>query len=102
MSSHQLLPNRRSHEVIAFEHDGQRYVAGVGYYGSGVLAEVFLTASKSGTAIETFATDAAILLSFALQHGADPAAIRRALVRNGNGAPGGPVARLLDILAGEV
>jgi len=95
----QRLPNRRGHEVIAFEHDGQKYIAGIGRFALGGLAEAFMTASKSGTAIETFAADAAILLSFALQHGADPAAVRRALVRNANGEPGGPIARLLDLLA---
>lgn len=94
------LPNERSHEVISFGRDGQRHVAGTGRFPDGALGEVFLTASKSGAAIETFAADAAILLSFALQHGADPAAIRRALVPNGQGDPGVPIARLLDLLVG--
>jgi hypothetical protein len=60
---------------------------------------VFMTAAKSGTAIETFAADAAILLSFALQHGADSAAIRRALTRNSDGRAAGPLGVLLDLLA---
>jgi hypothetical protein len=101
MTARQRLPNRRSHEVIAFEHDGQKYAAGVGRFDTGTVAEVFLTANKSGTAIQNFAADSAIVLSFAMQHGADAAAIRRALVRNGRGEPGSPIARLLDLLAGE-
>jgi hypothetical protein len=44
---------------------------------------------------ESYAADAVI------QHGAHPAATRRALVRNGQGEPGGPTARLLDILGTE-
>jgi hypothetical protein len=56
------LPSRRGHEVISFEHDGQQHVAGAGRFADGVLGEVFLSASKSGTAIETFAADGATCL----------------------------------------
>jgi hypothetical protein len=81
MTARKRLPNRRGHEVIAFEHDGQKYIAGVGRFDPGSLGKVLLIASKSGTAIQNFAADSAILLSFVLQHGADPAAIRRVLVQ---------------------
>jgi ribonucleoside-diphosphate reductase alpha chain len=97
----QCLPTRREHEVFEFEHFGVRFVAGLGRFSDGRLAEVFLNTSKVGSAVEVQSRDAAILLSFALQHGADPTSIRRALSRNGDGEPGGPIARLLDIFAGE-
>src|SRR5690242_1320652 len=54
------LPNRRAHDLIAFEHNGQRYVGGVGRFQDGTLAEVFLNSEKHGTALETIARDAAI------------------------------------------
>ena len=46
----QRLPNRRCHEVIQFEHGGFTYIAGIGRFDDGRLAEVFLTAAKTGTA----------------------------------------------------
>jgi len=50
---------------------------------------------------DTNARDAAILLSFALQHGADINEIRKALCRNSSGRALGLIGRALDILTGE-
>ena len=79
------LPNRRAHTLLNIEASGFRYVAGVGHYDDGRLAEIFLNAEKGGTAIETAARDSAVVASLALQHGVPPETIRRALTRNGNG-----------------
>jgi hypothetical protein len=43
--------------------------------------------------------DAAIILSFALQYGADAEAIRRAVSRNSKGEPSGVMGVVLDRLA---
>jgi hypothetical protein len=56
MTARQHLPNRRGHEVVAFEHGGIRYVAGIGRFGDGRLAEVFLNGAKCGTDLDTAAT----------------------------------------------
>jgi hypothetical protein len=50
------------------------------------------------TLFDTVMRDAAILLSFALQYGADFEMIRRALVRNGDGTASGPIGALLDLV----
>ena len=42
------LPNRRAHTLLNIEAGGFRYVAGVGHYQDGRLAEIFLTAEKGG------------------------------------------------------
>ena len=47
------LPNRRAHTLLNIEAGGFRYVAGVGHYDDGRLAEIFLNAEKGGAAIET-------------------------------------------------
>ena len=47
----------------------------------------------------TLVRDSAIILSFALQHGADIESIRRALCRDGEGQALGPIAMALDVLA---
>jgi hypothetical protein len=96
----QRLPNRRGHEVVAFEHGGIRYVAGIGRFDDGRLAEVFLNGSKIGTDLDAAAKNAAILCSLNLQAGIPAAVIRRALTRDGDGSPSGPLGRILDIVAG--
>ena len=95
----QRLPNRLGHEVVAFEHCGVRYLAGMGRFGDGRLAEMFLNGAKCGTGLDTAAKDAAILCSLNLQAGIPVAVIRRALTRNGDGSPSGPLGRILDIVA---
>jgi hypothetical protein len=54
------LLNRRLHEVVQFEHGGFTYLAGIGRFDDGRLAELFLTAAKTGTAVEAAARDASI------------------------------------------
>ena len=95
----QPLPNRRRHEVIQFEHGGFTYIAGIGRFDDGRLAEVFLTAAKTGTAVEAAARDAAIVASLALQNGVPAATLQHALTRNGDGSPSSPLGRLVDLLA---
>lgn len=95
------LPPRRLCESFTFELDGLRFTASVGRFPDGRIGELFLNNHKSGNQSDTNARDAAIILSFALQHGADIEEIRKALCRNSAGRALGPVARALDILAGR-
>ena len=86
---------------IDLEHAGFRFTAGVGRFGDGRLAEVFITSNKTGTALDVVLRNSAILLSFAIQFGAGVEAIRGALVRNGDGSASGPVGALLDKIEAE-
>ena len=95
------LPNRRGHILLNIEAGGFRYVAGVGRYDDGRLAEIFLNADKAGTAIDDAARDSAVVASIALQHGVEADTLRRALMRNGSGIASGPLGVLLDLLAGD-
>jgi ribonucleoside-diphosphate reductase alpha chain len=95
------LPNRRAHTLLTIEAGGFRYVAGVGFYDNGRLAEIFLNAEKGGTAIDDAARDSAVVASIALQHGVNIETIRHALMRNGSGTASGPLGVLLDQLASE-
>jgi hypothetical protein len=99
IAERERLPNRRAHTLLNIEAGGFRYVAGVGHYDDGRLAEIFLTAEKGGTAIDDAARDSAVVASIALQHGVNPDMLRRALMRSGNGAASGPLGTLLDLLA---
>ena len=91
-------PDRRGHEVISFRHGGVDYVAGIGRYDDGRLAELFLNGGKLGTHADTAARDAAIAASLLLQHGCPAETLSRALTRNADGSASGPLARALDLL----
>jgi hypothetical protein len=95
------LPDRRGSESFTFELNGLRFTATVSRFPDGRIGELFLNNHKFGNQSDTNARDAAILLSFALQHGADLEAIRRALCRNSAGHALGPIAEALDIIAGR-
>lgn len=99
MSPRERLTHRRSHETIDLEHGQFSYKAGVGRFEDGRIAEVFLTAAKSGTVIESWARDSAIIASLALQHGVRVDTLRHALSRDESGRPSTPLALLLDLLA---
>jgi Holliday junction resolvase len=64
-----------------------------------LAAELFLDNHKAGSSMGTLVRDAAIILSFALQHGADLAAVRKALGRDGRGSALSPIGTALDLLA---
>lgn len=93
------LPDRRLCESFNFELDGLRFTASIGRFSDGRIGELFLTNHKSGNQSDTNARDAAIILSFAIQHGADINDIRKALCRNSAGRALGPVGAALDHIA---
>jgi hypothetical protein len=95
------LPNRRGHELLRFKHGGIQYTASAGRFENGDLAEIFLSTSKHGTAIDVNARDAAIAASLLLQHGCHVDTLRKALTRNSDGSASGPLARALDLLGQE-
>jgi hypothetical protein len=97
-SGRECLPNRRASENYTFELQGLRYTATVSRFADGRVAELFLNNHKAGNQVDTNARDAAIILSFAAQHGADVEAIRRALCRDSQGRPLGPIGAALDLL----
>lgn len=94
-----ILPNRRTHETVRFDHWGMSYVAGLGREKpGGAIQEVFINCGKSGTQSETLARDSAVLLSIALQHGVPIEEMRHAITRNADGKPSGPIGALLDVM----
>ena len=96
-----VLPQRRPHNALAFEHEGQKYIGAYGTDLGGAITEVWLNAAKPSGALDTFASGMAILASIALQHGAPLPTIRHAMRRNPDGSPACPLGALLDRLAGS-
>lgn len=93
------LPNRRASETLAFEHGGASFTMTAGRYDSGQIGEIFINAAHANSALDALASDAAIALSFALQHGADLASIKLAMKRNSQGEPSSPIGAALDRLS---
>jgi hypothetical protein len=77
---------------------GMRFTASVSRDSSGKVLELFADNHKAGSAVGTLVRDSAIILSFALQHGADIESIRRALCRDSQGRALGPIGAALDLL----
>lgn len=95
----EMLPARRAATSFDVNVRGVSYTATLGYYDDGRVGEVFVDGPKTGTDVETNASDAAAILSVALQHGVPPAALARSVQRDGDGRPLGPVGVLVDLLA---
>jgi hypothetical protein len=96
----QRLSDRRNHEVFDFDHDGLRFTTGIGRFEDGRLAEIFLSNNRAGSQADTNARDASVVASIALQYGVPLDVIRKALMRDMRGAPSGPLAAALDMVAG--
>jgi hypothetical protein len=94
------LPNRRAATTFEIELSSLRYTATVGRFADGRIGELFLANHRSNSQADTNARDAAIAFSFAVQHGADPRAICRALCRDARGRASGPLGAALDFLLG--
>ena len=94
MTARRRLADRRYSELFTFTRDGARYTATISFFpGSKKLAEIFIDASKPGSAIAVHCNDAAVLASLLLQHGVTAAAIRRSIT--------GPIADALAIAEGR-
>jgi hypothetical protein len=92
--SRRTLPNRRAHQVVDVEHDGQWYRVGVGTFEDGGPAEVFITSTKVGTAADLNARDGALLLSLLLQNGVEIDAIVHSL------SPAGLLGQVARLIGG--
>lgn len=99
MSERRRLKDRRYSETFSIQCAGLPYTVTVSPHDDGSIGEIFIDNHKSGTAADTAARDSAIVFSIAVQSGADPQTIRRALCRDARGNPSGPLGVALDTLA---
>jgi hypothetical protein len=99
MARRRLL-NRREHETISFQFRGLAYILGIGRFGDGAPAEIFIDCSKGSSPLAADARDSAVCLSIALQHGVPAEAIRSAVTREADGSASGIAGAALDLIAG--
>ena len=93
-----LLPNRRANLTFDVESQGLKFTCSASWFSDGPLAEIFLQNHKAGSMAGINAQDSAVVCSLALQHGVPVEIIRRALTRDPQGLPCGPLAAALDRL----
>src|SRR5437879_6150218 len=78
---------------------GQVLCPGPGHSARDRSLAVRPSSDKSNSAADTNARDSAIVGSLVLQCGADVETIRKALCRDSQGRPSGPLGAVLDLLA---
>jgi ribonucleoside-diphosphate reductase alpha chain len=98
MTERRRLPNRRGSQFFDFESMGLRFTASFSRYADGRIGELFIDNHKAGSEVGTLVRDSAIIFSFAVQHGADPEAIRKALCRDSQGRASRPLGAALDAI----
>lgn len=99
-----ILPNRRNCETTTVVFAGEKYHITTGFYPDGNPGEIFINrvrdkaAARLGEQLDGVCRDGAILLSFALQHGASLKAISRAVTRNDDNEPSTIVGAIVDMM----
>jgi hypothetical protein len=99
MSSRERLSNRRASELFDIDVGGRRYRCTFSRFPDGRLAEAFISNNKAGSDSDCAARDSAVVCSIALQYGVPLETIRRALMRDSQGCPNGPLGVALDLIA---
>jgi hypothetical protein len=94
-----ILPQRRSAETFNLRFWNQQFTITVGHYPDGTPGELFIDGGKTGQDVQSTARDAAVVLSLALQHGADVETIRHAITRLENGEAASILGAIVDKLA---
>src|SRR5262245_29801445 len=97
-SRRERLPNRRSTETFNLNAGGLNFTCSFSRFADGRVGEVFINNHKTGSCADVNAADAAIAVSFALQHAADLQAIARALCRDARDNASGPLGAALDAI----
>lgn len=95
------LPNRRRSETLELSHEGHSFAITIGYDDAGQPREVFAGGAKIGTGMAHIIADACVVISLALQHGADASGILKSLGRVPDLDRGGEADRPASVL-GEI
>ena len=94
-----ILPQRRPAETFNLRFWNQQFTVTVGQYPDGTPGELFIDGGKTGQDVQSTARDAAVVLSLALQHGAEVETIRHAVTRSENGEAASILGAIVDKMA---
>ena len=105
MTTRKRVANRRAHETIAIEHEGQRYKVGIGRELIcvergllGPIVEVFVSAQQVNSTMDAVVSDGAILMSMLMQYGCPPERIVKSMKHRSDGTPSSPLGRAAALL----
>lgn len=101
MNRRTLAP-RRPTASITVRWLGQRFAVSFGRFPDGKPAEVFIAGAKPANDMQALASDAALLLSLALQYGAPLEVISNAVGREEGGTPQSIIGIVADAFVNEV
>ena len=94
-----VLPQRRHAETFTVVHRDQTFVVTIGYFPDGTAGEVFVDVAKSGNDLAHIARDAAIVVSIALQFGANAEILQHAVTRNNRGEAASILGAVIDSIS---
>lgn len=99
MAERTPLNGRRPSETFEIQVTGlPPIMVGFGYYFDGKIGEVFTTSYKIGTQFDIECSDAAVLISLALQHGVSASTMLKSMNRTPEGEPVSVAAHILEAL----
>ena len=77
----QRLPDRRPAITRTINWAGKEYSVSIGYWIDGRPGEIFMDGPKTGSDMRAILADTCVVISLALQHGIEPAALAHSLAR---------------------
>jgi hypothetical protein len=93
----EILPDRRPNETRVFQRDdGIRITMTTGFKADGSPGELFLNANRANSMLDVLLSDAAIVISIALQYGVPLRQLAHAVKRDANGIAASPIGLALD------
>jgi hypothetical protein len=98
MATRTRLPNRRHSETFELIASRLGFTCTYSCFADGKIGELFLSNHKTNSMADQLARDAAVVFSIAVQCGADPEVIRRALGRDARGNATSPLGVALEII----
>lgn len=96
------LPQRRPSMTQRAEHSGFEYTLTVGFDKAGQPREVFADGAKYGSDRAHVVSDACVLISLLLQHGAQPDAIAKSLGTEISPFAGPQASSIIGAIVGEL
>lgn len=79
MTGRERLPNRRPAVTVTLAWRSSHLAVSIGFGPDGRPREVFASGAREGSDVQATIDDACVVISLALQHGVEPAALGRSL-----------------------
>jgi hypothetical protein len=92
------LPHRRAAETLRLQYNGTQFMVTIGFYPDGRPGEVFTHGARSGSSLDALLADACVVVSYLIQHGAEPRDLAASMGRLGNAEPASVIGAVVDLV----